>query len=245
MKKKNKKGIIGGIVIVIVVLIIAYFGYKTYLINYYSDKSLNYSFKEISNAYKIKDNITIKTQKLNEKDYIQLKELKLKNDFKNFTKSDVDDTSVIYTNKSNKSQITISINPTYLDFYYLVESDLEGVDNKNTTYQDRIDYLKKNNVTNDIELFKFLASDNYKKNVFASIKDIKGTYATYLVAQIMVPQEITKINGDLKGYIRIKDNVKEVNILKNNKRYMLMLVGDYFTEDKVTDLLNTIVIEDK
>ena len=239
---KNKKGLL--IVLVILVLLIgAYFGYKLYLISYYSDKSLNYSFKEISNAYKMNNNITVNTKKLDDKDYLQFKEIKIKNDFKNFTKNDIDDTSVIYTNKSNKSQITISINPTYLDFYFLVESNLEGADNKNTIYQDRIDYLKKNNVINDLELFNFLASNNYKKNVFTSIKDIKGAYATYLVAQIMVPQKLTKISGDLKGYIREKNDIKEVNILKNNKRYMFMLIGDYFTEDKVNDLLNTIIIE--
>ena len=241
---KSKKGLL--VVLVILVLLIgAYFGYKLYLISYYSDKSLNYSFKEISDAYQMNNNITVNTQKLDDKDYLQFKEIKIKNNFKNFIKNDIDDTSVIYTNKSNKSQITISINSTYLDFYYLVESDLEGegVDNKNTTYQDRIDYLKKNNVTNDLELFNFLASNNYKKNVFTSIKDIKGAYATYLVAQIMVPQKLTKISGDLKGYIREKNDIKEVNILKNNKRYMFMLIGDYFTEDKVNDLLNTIIIE--
>lgn len=241
---KSKKGLL--VVLVILVLLIgAYFGYKLYLISYYSDKSLNYSFKEISDAYKMNNNITVNTKKLDDKDYLQFKEIKIKNNFKNFIKNDIDDTSVIYTNKSNKSQITISINSTYLDFYYLVESDLEGegVDNKNTTYQDRIDYLKKNNVTNDLELFNFLASNNYKKNVFTSIKDIKGAYATYLVAQIMVPQKLTKISGDLKGYIREKNDIKEVNILKNNKRYMFMLIGDYFTEDKVNDLLNTIIIE--
>ena len=239
---KSKKVILA-VLIMLVLLIIVYFGYKFYLISYYSDKSLNYSFKEISDAYKIKNAIKINSKKIAEKDYLQFKEVKIRNDFKNFNREEQDD-SVIYTNKEKNSQITISINPTYLDFYYLVESNLEGVNNKNTNYQDRIDYLKKNNVTNDLELFNFLASDNYKKNIFTSIKDLKGNYATYLVAQIMLPQEITSISGDLNGYIREKDNIKEINILKNNKRYMFMLIGDYFTEDKIIDLLNTIVIED-
>ena len=239
---KNKKGLLVFLV-VLVLLIGVYFAYKLYLISYYSDKSLNFSFKEISDAYKIENAIKINSKKLTEKDYLQFKEVKIKNDFKNFNKEEQDN-SVVYTNKEKNSQITISINSTYLDFYYLVESDLEGVDNKNTNFQDRIDYLKKNNITNDLELFDFLASDNYKKNIFTSIKDLKGNYATYLVAQIMVPQEITSISGDLNGYIREKDNIKEINILKNNKRYMFMLIGDYFNEDKIIDLLNTIVIED-
>ena len=39
-------------------------------------------------------------------------------------------------------------------------------------------------------------------------------------------------------------NVTEINILKNEKRYVIVMVGEYFTNEKVKDLLNTIVITD-
>ena len=38
-------------------------------------------------------------------------------------------------------------------------------------------------------------------------------------------------------------NVYEVNILKNNKRYVFVITG--YTEDKLMDLINTIIISDK
>ncbi len=242
--KENKKGLLIGIILVLVVILAGfYIGYKLFLVTNYSVKTLNHSIVEIKDAYKIKDYITINTKDLDEKDYLKFKEIKMKNDFIDFIKEE-NDTSVVYTNKEKKARITIAINEPYLDFYYLVESNLEGTNVKNVKYQDRINYLKKNHITNDLELFNFLASDNYQKNIFTSIRDIKGSYATYLIAEIMVPQKLTGINGDLNGYIRernINGNIiREVNILKNKKRYMFMFEGSFYTLDNIIDLISTI-----
>ena len=77
-------------------------------------------------------------------------------------------------------------------------------------------------------------------------KEMKENYTIQFMVSVIMPQmdSITLINGDYQGYIfNLKNNMKEVSILKNGKRYVFMFLNTtYFTVEKINDLLNTIVI---
>ena len=107
------------------------------------------------------------------------------------------------------------------------------------------------NITNDIELLKYIdKTKNDKNSIFDSIEDMENFYSIHLLNAVgyVNTNGITLIDGDYEGYI-IEHNldgtyVKEYNILKDGKRYTLTFLGlEYFTEDKIHDLLNTLVIE--
>ncbi len=246
---KDKKGLLIGLVLTVTIILLGVFmGFKLYLINHYGAKSLDYTFEEISNAYKISNKIKVHTKILDNTDYLEYQEIKIRNDFKDYESQENNDVTgnyVVYTNKEKESYFSLGITEPYFDFLHLNDNSKDYII-KNVTYKEVSAYLKKNNVTSDLELFAFLASDNYQKNVFSKSHDIKASYALYNIASIINPQnkKITLLEGDLNGYMFIQDNnVYEVNILKNNKRYVFVITG--YTEDKLMDLINTIIISDK
>ena len=113
------------------------------------------------------------------------------------------------------------------------------------------EFLEKNNITNDIELYKFLEKTlNKKHSIFDSVDDMKTLYALHLQNYIgnMNNDGITLIDGDYEGYIINHNmsgvNIIECNVLKDSKRYVLTFNNTtYYTDDKIQDLLNTLVIE--
>ena len=67
-----------------------------------------------------------------------------------------------------------------------------------------------------------------------------------LMKSVVMPsvQNITEIKGDLTGYIYNMKTSLEVNILKNNKRNIITFYNkDYFTDQYVKELLQTITID--
>lgn len=56
---------------------------------------------------------------------------------------------------------------------------------------------------------------------------------------------LTIIKGDYEGYIfNYQDNLREVNILKNNKRYVFTFIGSDITSDNyIKDILSTLEIQ--
>lgn len=55
---------------------------------------------------------------------------------------------------------------------------------------------------------------------------------------------VTLINGSYDGYMfNFNNNIKEVNIIKNDKRYVFTFVNiEYLTDAYIKDLLETVVI---
>lgn len=52
------------------------------------------------------------------------------------------------------------------------------------------------------------------------------------------------ISGSYNGYVFNMNNMKEVSILKNDKRYVFMFINDdYFIKEYIEDILNTVVIK--
>ena len=77
-----------------------------------------------------------------------------------------------------------------------------------------------------------------------SLKNTKVKDRIRFLENNNIKNDINEIKGDYVGYILNLNNMKEVSILKNKKRYILTFLGnDYFTDDYVRELLNTIIIE--
>lgn len=248
---KDKNGLIISLIIVMVVILVGcYLGYKLFLISYYNDKGLDYSFEEISNSYKVNESIEVKTQELAASEYLLYNDVKIRDDFKDYESeehSDVTGNYIVYTNSLTKNYISLGEAKPYLKYLHLNDFDSREEIQKGVTYGEVSKYLKENHVDSDQKLFAFLAENNYKNNLFSNSKKIKGSYGLYYVASILNPHnsKIINLKGDLDGYVFVQEgNVTEINILKNKKRYVIVMVGEYFTSELVKDLLKTIVIAD-
>ena len=85
----------------------------------------------------------------------------------------------------------------------------------------------------------------YKNTIFTNVKDIKNNgILTYIYESIPKVENLSLIKGDYEGYIFDFGEAKQVNILKNDKLYYFTFVyHNYFTDEYVQNLLNTIVIK--
>ena len=75
---------------------------------------------------------------------------------------------------------------------------------------------------------------------------MKERYALQGIVLTTIPiiNGISLIDGDYTGYILNANKLREVVILKNNKRYIYTFYNlDYFTDDVIKELLNTIEIQ--
>ncbi len=255
-KKKNKKAFkkIYLIPLSIIICIFLYLLVKCFFINYYK---VDYKqIKKIISNLKIEDTITVNTKQLNEEDYLIFNEVKLKNVFDDFTlgENNGENFKEYFLYDENENIKATFMMTKYSPFItVLKKQDLalftsDNKDKKKMKNMDISNYMKRINVNNDIDLLKYLQKPLLQENnIFTHIKDMKDKYCFYKLISISLPssKSITLIEGDYNGYIFSNDNLKEVNILKNNYRYVFTFIKlDYFTDEYLKELLHTIVIED-
>lgn len=259
----KKKYLILIIIILLLLLVGGYLGYKIYYANYY-DLSNIQDFEKSKENFVIKDDtITITTNKLSEEEYLIFKNMKMRNIFSDFEKRfsseenpniKIEEFVWYYLKDSETGKqiaaIGIAKGRTLVEDYKSDIQELSSTDNR-VKSKDRTKLFKDNNITNDIELINYLIKTADKKNsIFDSLEDMKNKYTIHSLVRgtYMNVEGITLIEGDYQGYM-FNHNLngtyaKEFNILKDNKRYTLTFIGlDYFTEEKIQDLLNTLVIE--
>ena len=253
MTNKKKKILT---IVSIILLILIYFGYKGFNLLYYDINNMTIEdYNKIISGLKIKDTMTIKTTKLEEKDYLAYKKIKIRNDFKKFenktTNPEVSATYVLKDEENNQT-IAIIIGNETDTFVNMLKNDttLFGTEDNRVTNTSLTKYLEKNKITNDIELFEFVSNQKPKKvNIFTPVKQMKENYKLHFITAVIFPiiKDITLINGDYNGYIfNIENNVgiKDVSIIKNDKRYTVTFLNtNYFTNDYINELLNTLIIE--
>ncbi len=246
------------VAILLLVLVGGYFGYKIYYVNYYDLSHIN-DFENSKDNFVIKDEtITIKTTTLPEEEYLVFKNMKIRNDFKNWEVfSSSDDMTIkptedfIWYKLNDTGAIAMAKGDTIMQTYgtgEMLSSD-ERVNQSSVLTE----FYEENNITNDIELFKFLdKTKNDKNSIFDSVKDIKKFYDIHSLVRVQyaVIYGVTLINGDYEGYCvnhnfeSSSADIIECNILKDNKRYTLTFNDStYFTNEMIKDLLNTLVIE--
>ena len=54
---------------------------------------------------------------------------------------------------------------------------------------------------------------------------------------------ITLIDGQYEGYILNSEDLKEINILKDDQKYSFLLIGKSFDDQYVKSFLNNLIIE--
>ncbi len=252
MKKRYIFLIIG----ILFILLVAYLIYKNYWANYYSLSHIN-DFEKSKENFVINDTINIKTNKLNEEEYLVFKNIKLKNDFKDWDvkySSDgmeikLDDEFIWYTLNGNEALIGIAKGQTLFDLYK--NGDIISSDERTNISSNLTKFFKKNKITNDIELLKYIEkTKNDKISILDPISDMKNFYDIHsLIRGTYINVDgINLINGDYDGYCFTYNFdtllIKECNIINDNKRYTLTFYNlNYFTDEKIQNLLNTVIID--
>lgn len=234
MKKKYVIFILTGLFLVIGI----YFGYKNYYYFKYVPDA-NKTKDKYYDSLKINDTITVKTQTIENNDYFSFNGVNIRNDFKNYQLSDLfvnDEYESSFVSKDNNKTF-ISIGK---DRFNIINTFLNS---KDTWVKD---ILKENNIKNDLDLLKYIINNkNNKPNIFSSKHEIEFYNLIYNTSLLLypIPEKITLINGDLPGYILKDDDVVNVYLFNDIEKYVLAFRNlDYFTDDYIKELLNTIII---
>lgn len=256
-KKTNKKSLIIAIIIILIILllIIPYVAYKSYLLNKYDVSKLNLeTYDEFLEGYKNKSELTVDNIILTENEYLTYQNIKVKNILGTSVEEDyTNDLSklVIFKTKDASGNVidslSISIIDTYLEIFSSSEKQFMTTidsDGESTPLEaDISDYLNKNNIQNDQDLFKFLSETrDYVPNIFTSTSKIKDHYGTHLMASIVLPKidSFTVLNGEYQGYIFNIDEYQQIAIEKNNEQYVFLIKDK--TPEETLAFLNSIVI---
>ena len=236
--------LIKGIIATIILILIVFIGYKG--INLYFYNINNYTdYNDIKEDFVIKNTVTVKHNILPEQQYVTFKEIKMKNDFEGFDVKNIDPNSQRYMMQSQNKSVTISIGSSYVARLSDKANGFKDED-KNFAKIDKEKILNKYNIKTDIDLIKTMEKNkNYKNTLFTKVSQLKENYFfSYLITSLPSTKEgITLIDGDLQGYIfNATSNMKEVNIIKDNKRYNFLFIGDNYTDDYINEFLNCLVI---
>ena len=107
-------------------------------------------------------------------------------------------------------------------------------------------YLKKHNITNDVELIKYIRERKKEDGKFLTpiIKIKENYFFNFVETNLPSLDNITYIEGDLTGYMYETDTFKQACIIKDNKLYCLTFYKlDYFTDEIIEDVLRSLIIE--
>lgn len=238
MKKK--------IIIIVIILILAFLGYKFYLLNKYDVEK-----RDIDNNVIFKDNITINLKEY-KGDLFDYDNISFRNDFKDYTKNEHD-----WYIKRYNNEVVSAIYITKIDQYHhlltdgnleIINGDSDEVVNKIFIEEDKIAFLEEYKINNDIDLMNYI-KDNYylKNNILTCHKRMKQNYIVNSFVNVSLPtfSKITLIKGDLTGYIiYANENIRQVHILSGDYQYIMSFVGkDLVTDEYITSLLETVKLK--
>lgn len=153
-----------------------------------------------------------------------------------------------YFSSSLNSSLSISNDYTYLKMFRDNKKDYSSGLNFifKTSSKSKKKYLEKKEISTDLELFNLMneVSDE-KVNLFTPIGDIikLGSLKLFAVSVLPDVEQVMVLAGHYDGYVFVKsDNYKEITVENNDKRYIILLEGTYFSEEMIQNILNTIVI---
>lgn len=254
--KKVKIAKIKSLLFILLTIIMIFLFYKSYfLIKYNVEPLKKNEYNEIINGLKNQNEMIIYKKTINDDEYITLNEIKIRNDFNNYTFIQSDNNFegnkfYLYDNENNiKTSFWVSNLNTLIETFTNDELDFFGNIKENKfNNADRKYFLLKNDINNDIDFLNYIMNNYYiKNNLFTSTRNIKENYAlnSYIKVILQKMNSLTIIKGDYEGYIfNYQDNLREVNILKNNKRYVFTFIGSDITNDNyIKDILSTLEIQ--
>ncbi len=241
--------------IIIIIIVLAFMGYKAYLL-------LNYTVEEREvNVDKIFDK-TITISKLNKNNKtLDFQGLHLKNDYIGFTKKIDEETNGVYYikyNKSNEPEKAIMMHKAKQYYTILTDGALQMCSELDTNCpedvffkeEERLDFIKENNINNDIDLINYIKENYYlKNNIFTSIKNIKRNYMINSFVETLPNFEsISKIEGQINGYILHLDTtnyIMEMHLFNQDNQYIISLIGkDFQTDEFINYFLTNISFDE-
>jgi len=268
IKKVKKKNQIILLTVIIIGLFACFFCYKGIAAYIYTVEPLEeQQYKLFIDGLNNQDKIIIKYEPVYDNNYFVYDDMKIRNDFSLY--KNVEDTNEynlvkyhLYDDDNNfKAGFWYGKTNTYINMFTSssmllfgdvdneeITNNLLDTNNKFTSF-DRNEFLEKNNIKNDIDFLNFIKDNHYlKNNIFMSINEMKQncTYNTFVQVMMMSMNKFTIIEGKYDGYMFNIDhskNIKEVNILENDKRYVFTFIGEEYTDEYINELLNTLVIE--
>lgn len=241
----KRKGIIYGVVFLFIIFFI-YFGYKIFNFCYYNVDTNSY------NELKFADSMKINKKAIDENEYLVFKNIKIKNDFKDFkimenqSKSDENIKYALYDKDGKvKKSFWMGKETSYIKKF---KDEVAELFNNKISRDELDNYFKKHNINNDYDLINYLINaKDLKVNIFTNLSELKENYITYNIINNCLPTiaSLTLVNGDYNGYIfNINDKILEVNIIVNNEKYFFtFLTDEKISYEYLNDILNTIVIE--
>lgn len=252
--KENKidKRIFKNFIIIMIIVLYAILKYVAY--NIYNPYSLTdkEGYQKFMDSFVINDTLTI-NHKVTNSNYIEFKNIKFRNDFTDYeTIKDDDDSTLKYAlydeNGKIKSYFWVVKRNTYT---WQLQDEIDILDlynnfDKNSHILKSV--IRKNNITTDVELVKYLQEHkDDKTTMFSLISTMKKNYYAHALMIQMFPMldHISLINGDYNGYVLYTNNgMKEVNIEKGNDKYSFVFSNDdKFTDEYISDLLGTLIIK--
>jgi len=222
------------------------FGYKLVnLIIYNTPMVDEKDYKLLLDGYQIKDTIEVNNKKLGENEYLTYAGVKFKNIFNNYEKSEADGfIKYVLKDKNDdiKSYFHLGETETYLE---LMLASMENLNKSNSLLYNLKPETIMLGINNDLDLFNYAyLTKDYKPNIFTSIKKMKENYYEKYSMYLIFPttEHITKIKGDLEGYIRyIHNTLIEININNDDKNISILMEG--FNKEEVIEFLNTLIIK--
>ena len=248
MKKINWKLILKLLCFYIILFIFFKFGIVYLTDNFMNNDITNksYGIGEVLNATKYNK------EQIKETDYLKYKNFKIKNYIEDFELEDEDYNYKYYTNTNmdKNTALMIGIFPTRIDEINNYDKDSIYVElNHFPIYiskTSRNKYLEKHDIKNDVDLIKYIRSrEKHKYNVFTPTTKIKEEYF-YNFIEYNLPNldKVYYIEGDRTGYIFVDDDMKQISIIDKDKLYVIRIYNlDYFNDEVIEDMINSIVIK--
>lgn len=241
--------------IFMLVLMGAYLAFKLYMTDYYNLDNLK-NYETYYKSLNVKNTINVKHEDVLDENKIIFKDISIRNDFNTFTKlgephSTENYVKYVLYDENNEGIASI----WFATDYSLVESYKEEVvvfNSEEIRYEQMSfkEFFEKKEIKDDINLINYLTETKDKTNtIFDSIEDMKSNYILhYLFSMGFEHDGFTLIEGDLKGYMKeykIGDvSMIEIHLMSDNKLYGMTLINrEYFTDEYILDLLNTIEIK--
>lgn len=232
MEKNNKKYIIIIGIILIYILIKCFLAYSLY------DTKRLWS-DDIYDINLLSDSLVVKHEELDDSEYIQVNDIKIKNYFENFK---YDEKRNVYIKYDDNGKVLS---------HFIVDnfSSIPQFEEDSDEYK----YLKKHNINDSIDYTKFVANYELVKNtIFTPIWKIKDNYLECEIVQMSgrTPGEYQIIEGDLKGVLISTDmgenrNLYVLYLNNESKSYSLNFTNGnkdnaFFNDKVIKDILNTL-----
>jgi len=240
-----KKRSVFYIIILFIVFFIC-FAYKIFNFYYYNSDTSSYNELKFSGFMKINRKL------INENEYLIFKNIKIKNDFKDFkimenqSKSDENIKYALYDKDGKvKKSFWMGKETSYIKKF---KDEVAEIFNNKISRDELDNYFKKHNINNDYDLINYLTNaKDLNVNIFTNLNELKEKYITYNIINNCLPNitSLTLVNGNYTGYIfNINDKILEVSIIVNNEKYFFtFLTNEKISYKYINDILNTIVIE--